>query len=269
MLYNINMIFIPIIVFVFGLIIGSFLNVVILRLNTGRSIVSGRSKCTTCSRELQWYELVPVFSFLFLGGKCRSCKNQISFQYAFVELLTAISFAIAYIKIVIPGEFTTTSWINFIFTLIIISLSMVMLVYDLKHKIIPDKIVFPFIILAFLSVVFRFFSIETFQIGKFIVEGIVVALPFLMLWFISKGRFMGFGDVKLALGIGWLVGLASGFAVIIISFWIGGVVGLFLMSISRKYKMDSQIPFAPFLILALFLVQFWNISIQNLFPIWQ
>jgi leader peptidase (prepilin peptidase)/N-methyltransferase len=145
---------------------------------------------------------------------------------------------------------------------------MVILVYDLKHKIIPDKIVYPLIAIAFGSLLYRFFTIDSFHLLKSVAEGIIVALPFFLLWFLSKGRFMGFGDVKLALAIGWLVGISSGFAVLIMSFWIGGLVGIFLMAISRKYKMDSQIPFAPFLILALFVVGLWGLNIQNLFPLW-
>jgi len=146
---------------------------------------------------------------------------------------------------------------------------MVILVYDLRHKIIPDKIVYPLIALAFISILFNFITIDSFHFFKAVAEGIIVALPFFLLWFLSKGRFMGFGDVKLALAIGWLLGIQQGFAALIISFWLGGIVGLFLMTLSKKYKMDSQIPFAPFLILALFVVGLWHISIQSLFPLWQ
>lgn len=259
------MLFLPLLIFVCGLLIGSFLNVVILRLNTGRSIVTGRSKCARCSRTLEWYELIPVFSFLALRGKCRTCKNHISFQYAVVELTTAIVFTISYIKMVIAGGFTTLALLSFAITCIIAALLIVIFVYDVRHKIIPDVMVYPFILLALVSMVWKSFMVPGFSFGATLVEGVVVALPFFLLWFLSKGRVMGFGDVKLALGIGWLVGLSEGLMTLVLSFWIGGIVGLFLLALSHKYKMKSEIPFAPFLIIALFIVGLWQVTLDTFF----
>jgi len=263
------MLFIPLIVFAIGLLVGSFLNVVILRMNTGRSVVTGRSKCARCNRTLAWYELVPVLSFLVLRGKCRQCRIPISFQYPLVELLTAIVFVVSYTKIVIHGGFTTLAWVSFFFTLVVASLLLVMTVYDLRHKIIPDSIVYPFILLALASVVWKTFTVPQFSITGAIVDGVIVALPFFLLWYLSKGRVMGFGDVKLALGIGWLVGLSIGFGSILLAFWIGAVVGLLLLGVTRKYGMKSEIPFAPFLVSGLFIASMWGITIQTLFPLWQ
>ena len=255
--------------FAIGLLVGSFLNVVILRMNTGRSVVTGRSKCARCNRTLAWYELVPVLSFLVLRGKCRQCRIPISFQYPLVELLTAIVFVVSYTKIVIHGGFTTLAWVSFFFTLVVASLLLVMTVYDLRHKIIPDSIVYPFILLALASVVWKTFTVPQFSITGAIVDGVIVALPFFLLWYLSKGRVMGFGDVKLALGIGWLVGLSIGFGSILLAFWIGAVVGLLLLGVTRKYGMKSEIPFAPFLVSGLFIASMWGITIQTLFPLWQ
>ena len=262
------MIFLPFGIFALGLLIGSFLNVVILRMNTGRSVVVGRSKCARCSRELAWYELIPVLSFLGLRGKCRTCKQPISFQYALVELVTAIVFVIIYTKIVIVGGFTAAAITLFLFALIIASLLIVITVYDLRHKIIPDNMVYPFILLALLAIVWQSVLVPEFRILPALVEGAVVALPFFLLWHFSKGRLMGFGDVKLMLGIGWLMGLTAGFTVLVLSFWIGGIIGLFLLALTRHYGMKSQIPFGPFLILGLFIVALWNVTISSLFPIW-
>ncbi len=262
------MLLLPLIIFAFGLLIGSFLNVVILRINTGRSIVIGRSKCARCNRELAWYELVPVFSFLGLRGKCRTCKQPISFQYALVELATAIIFVVAYTQIVVAGGFTATAIISYIFTLIIASLLMVITIYDLRHKIIPDMVVYPFIVLAIGSIVWRAVTVPYFHIWGALLGGTLVALPFFLLWYFSKGRLMGFGDVKLMLGIGWLVGLTAGFAVLVLGFWIGGIVGLFLLALTRRYGMKSQIPFGPFLVVALGIVALWGVTISSLFPLW-
>lgn len=263
------MIFLPILVFIFGLIIGSFLNVVILRLNTGRSVATGRSKCSRCDRTLLWHELIPVFSFLRLRGKCRTCHASISFQYPFVELLTGIIFVMIFVRTVIGAPISVFSWITFAFSLIIASLLIVITVYDLRHKIIPDKIVYPFIALSLISVIFNIlFSQGTLSIASALLSGPILAAPFFLLWFFSQGRAMGFGDVKLALGIGWLVGGAASATVFLLSFWIGAVVGLLLLAVSRSRSLKSEIPFAPFLIVSLFIVFIWHVSLLSLFPLW-
>ncbi len=262
------MILLPVIIFLFGLLIGSFLNVVILRMNTGRSVVVGRSKCARCNHTLAWYELVPVFSFLGLRGKCRTCEQSISFQYPLVELVTGITFVIAYSHFVVAGGFTIQAIITYIFALIVASLLIVIMVYDLRHKIIPDTVVYPFILLAIGSIFYQAYFVSTFSVWYALLGGALVALPFFLLWFFSKGKLMGFGDVKLALGIGWLVGLASGYGVILLSFWIGGIIGLFLLALTRRYGMKSQIPFGPFLIVALCIVVLWGVTISTLFPLW-
>lgn len=262
------MIFAPIVVFVIGLLVGSFLNVAILRLNTGRSMVHGRSACVRCDRTLAWYELIPVFSFLGLRGKCRTCKLAISFQYPVVELVTAITFVILYSQIVVLGGFTLYALMSFLFAIIVASLLVVITVYDVRHKIIPDVVVYPFILLALFSVIVKGALIPGFPVFGMLFGGVVVALPFFLLWYFSKGRLMGFGDVKLMLGIGWLTGLAAGISVLILSFWIGGIVGLFLIGSSRRYGMKSEVPFGPFLIAALFIVQVLGVTMHSLFPLW-
>jgi leader peptidase (prepilin peptidase)/N-methyltransferase len=261
------MIFLPILVFVLGLIVGSFLNVVILRMNTGRSVVSGRSKCASCSTTLHWYELIPVFSFLGLRGKCRSCKASISFQYPFVELVTAIVFVILYTKIVLVGGLTFLTVGSFIGGAVAAALLIVITVYDIRHKIIPNQIVYPFIALSFVSIIWKTIMVPGFLPTPFIIAGPVLAAPFFLIWFISKGTAMGFGDVKLALGMGWFLGIASGIAAFFLSFWIGAAVGLLLIAFSQA-KMKSQIPFAPFLILAFTIVSLWGVTLSTLFPIW-
>ncbi|MEO5646486.1 MAG: prepilin peptidase [Candidatus Paceibacterota bacterium] len=263
------MILLPIFIFIFGLIIGSFLNVVILRLNTGRSPAQGRSKCARCNTPLSWYELIPVFSYIGLKGKCKTCNTHISFQYPIVELLTAIVFTIIYTTALATYGFTTMTAIVFVFSTIIAALLIIIFVYDIRHTIIPDTIVYLFIIMALLSILWSTFTVSGFSAGIAIFNGVFVALPFFLLWALSKGRFMGFGDVKLALGIGWLLGLTGGFSALLFSFWIGGIVGLFMLALSRKYHMRSEIPFAPFLIMGTFIVGVWGVTIFSLLQLWQ
>lgn len=260
------MIFLPLVIFIVGLLIGSFLNVVILRMNTGRSIATGRSKCARCSRVLAWYELIPVLSFLGLRGKCRSCKLPISFQYPLVELTSALAFIVLFSRIVLPHFFSGSAWITFLGALIAAALLLIIVVYDARHSIIPDTMVYPLILLGLISILWRWILVPSYLPGQAVVEGLLVAAPFFLLWFLSKGRLMGFGDVKLALALGWLLGTTLALAGFLVAFWIGGICGVFLLAVSRTHKLRSEIPFAPFLILGVAVVYFFNLSLTSFFP---
>lgn len=235
--------------FVLGTIIGSFLNVVIYRYNTGKG-VGGRSMCLSCSKPLKWHHLVPVFSYLFLLGKCAYCKTKISVQYPIVEVLTGFAFLLIAYKI---------SFIPILaLYLIVFSILLVIAVYDYRHKIIPDGLVFAFIALSFLRVVVQYYEGR----GDFMYDflsGFGIFAFFAILWWISGGRWMGFGDAKLALGIGWLLPFCQNVSAIVLSFFAGSIIGILLMIVakiskaSRKgFQFDREIPFAPFLIFSAF-----------------
>ncbi len=261
------MIFLPIIIFVLGLIIGSFLNVVILRMNTGRSIASGRSMCARCSRPLAWYELIPVFSFIVLRGKCRTCRVPISFQYPVVELATAVLFVLLYIKVALGGGLTPFAWLSFAFACVVGALLVVAGVYDVRHKILPDTVIYPFLLVAVLGIVVKATMVPEFNGLKALFDGVIVGLPLFLLWAVSRGRLMGFGDVKLMLGVGWVLGLSQGIAGLVISFWVGAIFGLFLIALSHRYSMKSQVPFGPFLIIGALIAGLWQVSLSALFPL--
>jgi leader peptidase (prepilin peptidase)/N-methyltransferase len=256
-------------IFLLGTIIGSFLNVVIFRFNTGRTVTKGRSICMNCNRNLRWYELIPVFSFLIQSGKCRRCASKISHQYPIVELITGLIFVLVSFKF-LPILYVSywsylflTSLFVFLFSLLI-----VISVYDLHHKIIPNKLVYLFIIVSFFSLFVNtsFFSL-TFNVPTLIyfISGPLLALPFVSLWYFSKGRLMGLGDGKLILGIGWMLGLFQGIFAVIISFWIGTVISVFLMVIYRKkVNMKTEIPFAPFLIISTLVTFIFSLDIFSL-----
>ena len=256
-------------VFLLGTIIGSFLNVVIFRFNTGRTIVTGRSICMTCNRNLRWYELIPVFSFLIQSGKCRRCASRISHQYPLVELVTGLVFAFVAFKF-LPLLSASYSLYMFLVVLyvFIFSLLIVISVYDLRHKIIPDKLVYVFIIISFLSIFINPSLLENVLVlptFSALISGPLFALPFVLFWFFSKGRLMGLGDGKLILGIGWMLGLSQGLFAIIVSFWIGTIVSLLLLVLSKKkMSMKTEIPFAPFLIISTFVTFLFNFNIFSL-----
>jgi len=256
-------------IFLLGTIIGSFLNVVIYRFNTGKSITNGRSICMTCNRNLRWYELIPIFSFLIQSGKCRRCASHISHQYPLVEAITGIIFTLIAFKFLPVLYISYWQFIFFIILFIFIfSLLIVISVYDLRHKIIPDKLVFIFIFISFLSI---FVNYDLFgpllKLPSYIslISGPVLALPFVLLWLFSKGRLMGLGDGKLVLGIGWMLGMPQGIFSIILSFWIGTIVGVFLIFLSnKKMNMKTEIPFAPFLILSALITFLFNLDVFSL-----
>lgn len=252
-----------------GTIIGSFLNVVIYRFNTGMTIVRGRSICMTCNKHLRWYELIPVLSFLIQSGKCRRCASKISHQYPLVEVISGIVFALIAYKFMPILYFSSNIYLFFIVSyMFIFSLLIVISVYDLRHKIIPDKLVFIFIVVSLISTFINplpFGSLFVMPSTSALLAGPVLALPFALLWLFSKGRLMGLGDGKLVLGIGWLLGLYAGIAMVILSFWIGTIISLTAMFLSRnKLNMKSEIPFAPFLIVSALIVFIFNLDIFSL-----
>lgn len=277
--------------FAFGAILGSFLNVVILRFGTGMSISKGHSKCFSCGKNLHWWELVPIFSFLFLRGKCSKCLSKISWQYPLVELLTGVIFtALAYkyfsqmgVYVFAQGYTYAPSFFVFpIFGFLVylgIFLTLIALaVYDLRHKIIPDTFSFLFSGLSLIVALFRFISSGASMAIKItdLMAGIIFSLAFYAIWYGSRGRAMGFGDVKLVFGIGLMLGLAQGLSALVMSFWIGAVASVGIMALSRvvpaKYlssplrelTMKSEVPFGPFLVLGTVLAYFYSLDVFSL-----
>ncbi len=253
-----------IIFFALGAIIGSFLNVVIYRLNTQKFLfksLGGRSACLSCRSILFWYELIPLLSFFSLRGRCRTCKTKISIQYPLVELVTGIVFASLFLKL---QDILFVSMLKFSITYayyaVAFSLLLVIAVYDLRHKIIPDMLAFVFGTLAFFGLFF--FHVPT--VLDFL-SGVFIALPFALFWLISAGRWMGLGDAKLALGIGWLLGVSLALSGLALAFWSGAIVGVTLI-LCRNSKMagrgmKSEIPFAPFLVFGAFLAFIFNLNL--------
>jgi len=255
-----------IIFFVFGLIIGSFLNVVILRYNTHKSF-GGHSGCMNCQNKLCWYELIPLVSFFVLKGRCLKCKTKISLQYPIVEFITGVIFASLFLKF--QDVFYTNTFVfagTMAFYATIFSLLLVIAVYDLKHKIIPDILVLVFGILSFIGIfLFSSFGFNPHipSIWEFL-SGIFIALPFALIWLVSKGMWMGLGDAKLALGLGWLIGLSRVLSGAVVAFWSGAIIGLILLIFSKKHGMKSEIPFAPFLVFGTIIAFLFEL---HLFPI--
>lgn len=252
--------------FALGTIIGSFLNVVAYRYGTKKDL-GGRSSCVACTQQLKWYELIPIVSYVMLSGKCRTCRSKISAQYPYVESITGLLFALIYLKFMPALEVSPIIFVLlFAFFAFMFSLLVVISVYDMRHKMIPDKLVFLFsgVSLAWVIVVFGFLGRDYFSMVVNILAGPIIALPFALLWYFSGGKWIGFGDAKLALGMGWFLGLAGGVSAVALGFWIGALVSITLLIVSKyaknkiKITRNTEIPFAPFLILGLALTFFFN-----------
>ncbi len=261
-------------IFIFGTIIGSFLNVVILR--QGIKSLKGRSECSSCHKKLEWYELIPIISFLIQKGKCKKCKKNISWQYPLIEISTAVVFLLIFnFQFSIFKQFSMIDFFDLISLWIIFSLLIIIFVYDLYHKIIPDLWVFLFSSLSLLRVFVLDF--QGFGFLSFVWAGPILAFPFVFFWIISRGEWLGLGDAKLALGIGWFLGLVKGSSAIILGVWLGALMGLFLIFLtkineskrlsflSKNFTIKSELPFAPFLIIGTILVFFfgWNVWSLN------
>lgn len=248
--------------FILGCIIGSFINVVIYRLHENKpGIVTGRSYCPHCKKEILARDLIPVISFLLLRGKCRFCHTKISWKYPVVELVTGLVFTYMTWIVVVQSEPDPVRLILFLcyaFVLVVIFF------YDLYYYQIPDHIMFPGIILALLASIIA--TITT-PFAPHILDallGALIGLVFfgLQVW-ISRETWMGMGDVFLGifmgLVLGWKLMLV---AVFIFAYPIGAVVGVYLMATAKK-GLKSQVPFGPFLVLGMLLaLGFGNDIIQ-------
>lgn len=243
--------------FLFGLIIGSFLNVVVLRSEQGESL-GGRSHCPKCQALIHWYDNIPVFSYALLRGKCRSCRTAISWQYPLVEFLTGLVFALVggvYFAHATLGTeaVVTTSWY-----LLLMSLLIAILVSDLRTMEIPLVFLVTGVIgsLIFIALITLLFHGEGWLLpGAWwqmkLLGGVVAAFLFWLLVALSKETWMGMGDVWLAGIVGLTVGIGSLLFTLTLSFLVGAIIGLSLILLGKK-GLQSQVPFAPFLVIGLF-----------------
>lgn len=249
-----------ILTFIFGTIVGSFLNVVSLRFNTGTT-VGGRSKCMTCGNQLTWKELIPLFSFILQRGACKKCKSKISWQYPLVEFCAGVIFVLIFFTFPPVTPLAIFSTFLYVF---VTCLLLVISAYDIKHKIIPDEFVYTFILASLVGLCVGGSSWLHVPTVSALLAGPVLALPFALTWLISKGTWMGLGDAKLVLGIGWLLGLNGGANSIILSFWIAAVISVSWLLITYKsFKPRTEVPFGPYLILGMYLVLIFKIQVMD------
>lgn len=233
-----------------GLCFGSFVNALVWRLKKKRDFVKERSECTYCHHILEWYDLIPVLSWLSLGGKCRYCRKKID-DSPLTELGVAAVFAMSYIWW--PLTFSTAGWVLFVLWLIAVVLLAALFLYDLKWQLLPNVLTFPLIGVGVLwAVVYYsfYYGGTPLEIATDVAFGLAsVAGLYGLLYAASKGAWVGFGDVKLGIFMGLVLGWQRGLLAVILANAIACmciIPGMLSGKINRK----TRIPFGPFLILA-------------------
>ena len=263
---------------ILGISIGSFLNVLIDRIPQGKSPFKGRSYCDKCKKTLKWYDLIPLISYLYLKGKCRYCRAHISLYYPLVELVTGAMFIVTFAYIYhLPLTIDRFSIFNsqfsiFFYYLFILSSFIVIFFTDLKYGIIPDKILYPAAVISTIyNLSFTIYSpIVNHQssIINNIFSGAGAFLFFLALYLVTKGKGMGFGDVKLAFLIGIVLGFPKILAALYLAFLTGAICGIILIIWRKKKLKGGTIPFGPFLIIGTVLSLFFGEKILRLASLW-
>ncbi len=245
-------------IFILGLLVGSFLNVVIYRLHRQEDFVKGSSKCLFCGHKLHAKDLVPLFSYLYLNGKCRYCKHRFSKQYPLVELATGVVFTLVFLKIVPELNIYFIGFTDLfilIYWWIMSAWLIIIFVYDFKYYLILDKVVLPAIIVAFIASILLGISWLNMLLAAIIGGGF-----FLIQFLVSKGRWIGGGDIRLGLLMGVLLGWPDILVALFLAYVLGSFFGIILLSSGKKHLSD-KVAFGTFLTLATFLTLLYGSQI--------
>lgn len=260
-----------IIFFITGLIIGSFLNVVVYRLKIAESFFWSRSHCPHCKNNIRWYDNIPVISFTLLRAKCRDCQKKISWQYPLVEIGTAVVFALIGAKFFVFEDLF--SWLVAFYYLFIASSLVAILVYDWLYMEIPMIILW---VAIAISAAFNLFSdyynyvslsgtagsVWNLATHSGILAAVAAFLFFFLLSVKSNEKWMGMGDAYLAILLGLFLGWPKIFLALFLAFFIGSVYGIILIVLKKK-NLKSQVPFAPFMVAGTFISLLFYAPIIN------
>ena len=233
------------IVALYGLLIGSAINAIVWRLYAGKSWVKGRSMCPDCKHVLAAKDLIPVVSWLFLKRRCRYCHERIHWQYPAVELMTAVLFGLSY-AVLLPV--TLAGWVLFVIWLFMLAMMIILAVCDLRWLILPNKIMFPLLILGLVRLIFVALLGGHVQLWLGPLEAaVLVGGAFWVMATIKNGTLMGGGDVKLAAFMGLLLGLQKIVLAMLLAFNTAAIISVVLIVFKLRKRTDL-IPFGPFLI---------------------
>ncbi len=268
------LLFIYISIFILGLIIGSFLNCLTWRLHTGETMMN-RSHCPKCKKQIAWYDNIPLFSYLFLLGKCRYCKKKISLQYPVVEFVVAILFSLAF-YVEFSNAFSSFIFYedllvldyNFIVFLLrdcfVVSVMTIVFIYDLRWYLILDRVMIPSAVIVLgLNFYLGYLEGEPWgNLWNMLISAIIGGSFFLFQFVISQGKWIGGGDIRLGFLMGLILGWKGLLVALMLAYVSGAIIGVGLIVIGKK-KMSSQIPFGVFLSTATVVSLFWAEAIIN------
>lgn len=240
-----------ILLFLLGICVGSFLNVVIDRLPRNEDIFRGRSYCETCKKPLLWFNLIPLVSYVILRGRCRFCAASISIRNPAVELITGVLFVLTFL-VISPQQFSQV--LNLVFYLFVESILVAIFFIDLSKGIIPDKLILPLYIISFLYLFLNLF-LNNQIFTNHLLSGLGAFTFFFLLSQVTSG--MGFGDVKLAGALGLILGFPNVILGIYLAFLTGAVASIILI-LWRKKILKDTIPFGPFLTAGAILSLLWG-----------
>lgn len=245
------MIFLYFVFFVFGSAVGSFLNVVVDRTMKNESIVYGRSYCDFCHHPLSTFDLFPVLSFMGLRARCRYCHHKLSWQYPLVETAVGVLFILAFNFLATSGSLSP---FLVVYTLVVLSALCAVFIFDFKYSLIPTTFVFA----SSLVVLFKnYFFLTSGDFVLNVFSAFALAIFFLVVVLVTRGRGMGTGDIPLVFLLGLFLGWPNNLAAVFLSFLSGAVVSILLLIFGRK-KFGQTIPFGPFLIGSAIAVLFWG-----------
>jgi len=254
--------------FLVGAILGSFINCVVYRLSVGKSFLAGRSFCPKCQKQIKWYDNIPLVSFFLLRGRCRACQQKISWQYPIVEFVAGVLFVLVFLNSfsgLTAGVFMLSCFRVFVllrdwFFVVIL---LILFLYDFKYYLIPDIIVLPAIALAlFINLVIAAVGNSSLdflisQFFNFSISGLLAGGFFLLLFVISKGKWIGGGDVRLGVMMGVWLGWPDILTALFFAYIIGALAAVPLLLLKKK-NLKSAIPFGTFLAVGTAGAVFWG-----------
>ncbi len=284
--------------FLVGAVLGSFIKAIADRSLHDRSFF-GRSNCLYCHKKINWYDLIPIFSYILLKGKCRNCQKPFGKEYLIIELFSGLVFGLLFWKtfLIFPGLDNNFKFLLFIFDLFVasffVTVLLILALTDIKKMLIPDRIILPSIVIllgllivnSIYKVWLLYFTLSQNLIGKYLLPphsdyffrhslaildplkwsiliGLLIAGFFMLLIILTKGKGMGGGDVKL----GGFIGLGLGFPLSLVAlmgaFFSGAAYSIFLILLKRK-KLGESVPFGPFLVLGSIVALLWGQEIIN------
>lgn len=231
---------------ILGLMIGSFLAAYSYRLPLGISVSKGRSYCPHCKKQIEWYDNIPVVSYLILKGKCRRCNSPISARYLLIEVSTALGFFALY-------KYANSDPLSLLFLLVIYCLLTLIFMIDFEHQIIPDKLVYFGVVIT----IIKMLAVDNRMIYEGLLSGFAASVFLLVIHMLTKGKGMGLGDVKFAILGGLLMGPRMSIVWLFLAFLTGAITGIILI-LGKFAKLKDKIAFGPFLVISLVATYIWG-----------